>query len=97
MAERKKTPSAESVQKIKSFVIKAIKKNDSATLERILKAGYPIEEPMQAYMKQSLLMFAASEGQPEVIELLCRYGYKLDARDVCDRTALHYCCRSGNI
>ena len=28
MAQRRKTPSAESVQKIKTFVIKAIKKND---------------------------------------------------------------------
>jgi len=62
MAEKRKAPSAQSIQKIKAFVIKAIKKNDPQTLERILKAGYPTEEPIQAFMKQSTLMFAASVG-----------------------------------
>ena len=97
MAEKRKAPSAQSIQKIKAFVIKAIKKNDPQTLERILKAGYPTEEPIQAFMKQSTLMFAASVGQPEIIDLLYLNGCKLDARDICGRTALHYCCRAGNI
>ena len=42
-------------------------------------------------------MYAASVGYPETIDLLHRYGHELDARDVCGRSALHYCCRGGNI
>ena len=45
MAEKKK-PKAESVQRAKSFLIKAITKNDTKTLERIMNAGYPIDEPI---------------------------------------------------
>ena len=42
-------------------------------------------------------MYAASVGQPEVIELLLQYGPDLAAKDICGRTALHFCCRGGNI
>ena len=42
----KKNPKAESVARAKTFLVKAINKNDPKTLERIMKAGYPIEEPI---------------------------------------------------
>ena len=45
-AAPKKPAKAESIQRAKSFLIKAINKNDPKTLERIMKAGYPIEEPI---------------------------------------------------
>lgn len=47
--EKKKSAKPESVQRAKQFLVKAIMKNDCKTLERILKAGYPIEEPIQSY------------------------------------------------
>ena len=46
----KKAPKAESVIRAKSFLIKAIQKNDAKTLEKIMKAGYPVEEPIQTFM-----------------------------------------------
>lgn len=62
-----------------------------------MKAGYPIDEPIQAYGGQTPLMFAASVGQSECIEKLFTYGPDLAAQDVVGRTVLHYCCRGGNI
>ena len=98
MAEKKKAaPKAESVLRAKPFLIKAITKNDLKTLERIMKAGYPIDEPVQPQGGQTPLMFAASCGQPEVIEFLLNYSPNIRARDICGRTVLHHCCRSGNI
>ena len=93
----KKPPKAESVIRAKSFLVKAIQKNDVKTVERIMKAGYPIEEPIQTFMKQTPLMYALSVGHPEVLELLYSYSPSLDARDNNGRTPLHYCCRGGNV
>ena len=93
----KKAPKAESVIRAKSFLIKAIQKNDAKTLEKIMKAGYPVEEPIQTFMNQTPLMFAASVGQPEVLEELFKYNPDLRAVDIAGRTALHYCCRGGNL
>ena len=63
MVDKKtKQPRKESVIRAKSFLIKAINKNDPKTLERIFKAGYPIEEPIQSHGEQTPLMFAASVG-----------------------------------
>ena len=93
----KKPAKAESIQRAKSFLIKAISKNDPKTLERIMKAGYPIEEPIQSHGGQTPLMMAASVGQPEVLEKLFEYNPDMKARDIVGRTALHYCCRGGNI
>jgi len=64
MVEKKnaKAPRKESVIRAKSFLVKAIQKNDPKTLERIMKAGYPIEEPIQSHGEQTPLMFAASLG-----------------------------------
>lgn len=42
-------------------------------------------------------MYAASIGEPEVIELIFQYNPDLRAKDSCGRTVLHYCCRGGNI
>ena len=97
MADKKKAPKAESVQRAKSFLIKAVGKNDPKTLDRIMKAGYPIEEPIQSHGKQTPLMYAVSVGQPEVINLLLTYEPSFFAKDICGRTVLHYCCRGGNI
>ena len=92
-----KQPRKESVIRAKTFLVKAITKNDPKTLERIMKAGYPIEEPVQAFGEQSPLMFAASVGQPECLELLFQYNPDLSQTDICGRNVLHYCCRGGNI
>ena len=54
----KKPPKAESVIRAKAFLVKAIGKNDVKTVERIMKAGYPIEEPIQTFMRQTPLMYA---------------------------------------
>ena len=62
MADKKKAPKPESVQRAKSFLIKAVGKNDPKTLERIMKAGYPIEEPIQSHGRQTPLMYAVSVG-----------------------------------
>lgn len=51
MVDKKKAPKQESVLRAKPFLIKSIQKNDVKTLEKIMKAGYPIEEPIQVYMK----------------------------------------------
>ena len=66
----KKNPKAESVIRAKTFLVKAINKNDPRTLERIMKAGFPIEEPIQPYGKVTPLMYAVTVGQSEVIEML---------------------------
>ena len=92
-----KQPRKESVIRAKSFLVKAINKNDPKTLERIMKAGYPIDEPIQSHGEQSPLMYAASVGQPECIELLFTHKPDLAQVDICGRTVLHYCCRGGNI
>ncbi len=42
-------------------------------------------------------MFAASVGQPEVLQLLIDRKADLTKRDKTGRTALHYCCRGGNV
>jgi len=94
---KKKAPKAESVIRAKSFLVKAIQKNDTKTLEKIMKAGYPVEEPIQVFMMQTPLMYAASVGQPEVLEMLFSYNPDLRAVDIAGRTALHYCCRGGNL
>lgn len=46
MAEKKKQPKEESVIRAKPFLIKAIQKNDLKTLEKIMKAGYPVDAPI---------------------------------------------------
>ena len=72
--------------------------NDTKTLKRILDAKFPIEEPIQAYNGgQTALMFAASAGQPEVLQVLLDKGANLKLSDRVGRTALHYCCRGGNV
>ena len=92
-----KKPKPESVLRAKQFLVKAIQKNDTKTLERILKAGYPIEEPMEEFGRKTPLMFAVSVGEPEIVEMLLNYKADIGARDICDRTPMHYCCRGGNI
>ena len=47
--KKSKQPRKESVIRAKSFLIKSITKNDPKTLERIMKAGYPIDEPIHLY------------------------------------------------
>ena len=78
---KKKTPKQESIVRAKPFLIKAIQKTDLKTLEKILKAGYPVEEHIQEYMRQTPLMFACSVGQPETLNILLQYNPDLSARD----------------
>ncbi len=67
-------------------------------MKRILDAKFPIEEPIQAFNGgQTVLMFAASVGQPEVLQLLIDRKADLTKADKAGRTALHYCCRGGNV
>lgn len=61
---KKKVPSADAVLRAKPFLVKAIQKNDLKTLEKIMKAGFPIEEPIQIFMRQTPLMYAVSVGEP---------------------------------
>ena len=96
MVEKKKAK-AESVQRAKTFLVKAINKNDPKTLERIMKAGYPIEEPIQAYGGVTPLMFAVTIGQQEVIEMLFQCDPDLGTKDSAGRTVLHHVCRGGNL
>jgi len=42
-------------------------------------------------------MYAASVGQPEVLELILNNGADMTATDNAGRTVFHYCCRGGNI
>ena len=42
-------------------------------------------------------MFAASNGHPEVLEMLLSHNASLTATDSFGRTVLHHCCRSGNL
>jgi len=92
-----KAPKAESVQKAKGYLLKAIMKAQVSTIERILKAGYPIETPIQSHGQQTPLMYAASVSEPEVVALFLTKGADLSAIDTCGRNALHYCCRGGNV
>ena len=92
-----KAPKAESVARAKGYLLKAIGKSQVSTVERILKAGYPIEEPIQSHGGQTSLMYAASVSEPEICGLLLQYGADLAAVDSVGRTPLHYCCRGGNV
>lgn len=68
-----KQPRKEAVTRSKPFLVMAIKKNDTTKLDRIMKAGFPIDEPIQSFGEQSPLMFAASVGETECLELLLEY------------------------
>ena len=46
-----KAPKAESVIRAKGYLLKAIGKAQISTIERILKAGYPIETEIQSHGK----------------------------------------------
>ena len=46
---------------------------------------------------QTPLMFAVSIGDTECVLHLLEKGANISARDKVGRTALHYCCRGGNV
>ena len=69
------------MQRAKGFLLKAIQKAQVATVEKILKAGYPIEEPIQSHGRQTPLMYAASLSEPEVVTMILSYGADLSTRD----------------
>ena len=87
----------ESVIRAKAFLIKAIGNNDIQTIERIFKAKYPVDEPVQAFSMTTPLMHCSALGQPEALETILALGPDPNAIDRTGRTAIHYACKGGNI
>ena len=66
-------------------------------MERIFNARYPIDEPVQAFSMTTPLMHCAAMGSPEGLEIIIARNPNVNAKDRAGRTALHYCCKGGNI
>jgi len=71
-------------------------KNKSSVIEPILNAGFPINETVRE-PRITALMLCASEGAAEATQLVLQYQPDLNARDTCNRTALHYACKGGHL
>ena len=54
---------ANSIKRARNFIKNAIDKDDTATIEKLLKAGFPVDESITEYPKVTALMYAATQGK----------------------------------
>ena len=87
----------ESIIRAKPFLIKAIVGNDTTVMQRIFKASFPIDEPIQGNSTTTAFMHCAAVGFQEGLELILSFNPNVKATDKSGRTALHLCCKNGNV
>ena len=73
------------VDRIRRILVQLVEKGRAAALNELLSMGFDSNQPLNAY-NDSLLDFAVTNGQLEVVELLCKAGADPNRKGVGDGT-----------
>jgi ankyrin repeat protein len=80
----------------KRGVVRAVRRGDLAHVQRILRAGFPVDVPLDWLLRRTALMEAGFTGQLEIARALLDAGADTNARSRSGETPLMLACAGGH-
>ena len=80
---------SDTLEKVRSVMLKSIADDKVAKFNKIISAGFAIDDPIGPSQRTSL-MHCAAEGSREMLEQILSHGADINGKDSIGRTALHY-------